>query len=80
MIIVTPMGRIPENGVYKKDSEWRKVILSESINRNMVTVCVDELVAGVPEAKYIFHEPFLRGEDYPTLVELWDNEEDSIYD
>ncbi len=24
--------------------------------------------------------PFLKGEDYPILTKIWDNEEDKIYD
>ena len=29
---------------------------------------------------FFFCEPFLRGEDYPVLVEIWVNEDDEIYD
>ncbi len=25
-------------------------------------------------------EPYLLGEDYPALFQVWDNEEDNIYD
>jgi hypothetical protein len=24
--------------------------------------------------------PYLKGEDYPALVEIWDNDDDSIFD
>ena len=29
---------------------------------------------------YKSDEPYLRGEDYPVLVKIWDNQEDDIYD
>ena len=29
---------------------------------------------------YELDEPYLRGDDYPTLVEVWNNQEDEIYD
>ena len=28
------------------------------------------------DTAFFFCEPVLRGEDYPVLVEIWDNEED----
>lgn len=32
------------------------------------------------DTAFFFCEPYLRGEDYPVLVRIWDNEDDKIYD
>ena len=64
--------------------------VSESIENNMVAVIVPELAAGSADI-VLFDcaekppvvrgaEPFLRGEDYPALVKVWDNEEDERND
>ena len=38
----------------------------------------------MPEIKYFIcslpEEPYLLGEDYPALFQVWDNEEDEVYD
>ena len=51
---------------------------------NMVAVYVPDTVAGSADVAWFIlnvpDEPYLRGEDYPALVKIWDNEEDAIYD
>ena len=60
--------------------------VSESVDNNMVAVSVPDTVAGSANI-ILFNcrplradKPFLRGEDYPVLVQVWDNREDDIYD
>lgn len=60
--------------------------VSESVDNNMVAVSVPNTVAGSADITLFIcgslraDEPFLRGEDYPVLVQVWDNKEDDIYD
>ena len=64
--------------------------VSELVKNNMVAVTVPELAAGsadivlfdCAEKPLVVRgaEPYLRGEDYPALVEVWDNEEDERED
>ena len=64
-----------ENGKY----------ISEVSTDDFIMIAVTPALsqAGTAETNtsfFIFDEPFLRGEDYPALVRIWDNEEDDIYD
>lgn len=54
--------------------------VSESANKNVVAVSVQETAAGSADITFFYYQPFLRGEDYPALAQVWDNKEDGIYD
>ena len=60
--------------------------VSESIDNNVVAVSVADTAAGSADitlfdCRHLHADaPFLRGEDYPVLVQVWDNKEDDIYD
>jgi len=58
--------------------------VSESDDKKMVAVSVSDTVAGSPDITVFLYqpleEPFLRGDDYPSLVHVWNNKEDDIYD
>ena len=56
--------------------------VSESIEDNMVAVTAPEIAAGSADIVLFdcAEKPFLRGEDYPALVQVWDNEEDERND
>ena len=46
-----------------------------------VAVSLRSNVAGSSDiAFFIYQPPFLRGEDYPVLVQAWDNADDNIFD
>lgn len=52
----------------------------ESPDKSQVAVSVRALIAGsdYPNISYYVYQPFLRGEDYPALVNVW--EDDDIFD
>ena len=58
--------------------------VSESVDNNMIAVTIAEAVAGSADVTFFTRdptsEPFLRGEDYPALAQVWDTKEDDIYD
>jgi len=62
-------------------SKSKKVTLAESSGA-VVTVAK----AGSEEVRVFVigslpvEAPFLRGEDYPALVRIWDNDDDAIFD
>ena len=45
-----------------------------------VTVAGSEEVLVLVVAPLPVDAPFLRGEDYPALVRVWDNDDDAIFD
>ena len=55
--------------------ESKDATLAES-SRAVVTVTA----AGSDEVRLFPFAPFLRGEDYPALVRVWDNDDDAIFD
>ena len=65
-----------------------EVLVSES--GTLVAVSVQETAAGSVDSsiKFFVYKPIdirkdrpaLRGEDYPSLVEAWDNKKDDIFD
>ncbi len=60
--------------------------VSKSGDNKMVAVSVPDTVAGSADITLFIYDhlradkPFLRGDDYPVLVQIWDNKEDDIYD
>ncbi len=63
-----------------------KLLISESIENNMVAVSLPVTTAGSIDTSLFIcgpihaNEPFIHGEDYPILIQVWDNKEDDIYD
>jgi hypothetical protein len=55
--------------------ESKDATLAES---SMAVVTVT--TAGSDEVRVVVVAPFLRGEDYPALVRVWDNDDDAIFD
>ena len=55
---------------------------NESLDKRLVAVSVRATSAGSDYANiaYFIWQPFLRGEDYPALVNVWDNKDDDIFD
>jgi len=45
---------------------------------SMTVVTVTE--AGSDEVRLFRFAPFLRGEDYPALARVWDNDDDAVFD
>lgn len=42
---------------------------------------ISDSVAGSADVHYYFYDDHaLKGEDYPALVRVWDNDDDAIYD
>jgi hypothetical protein len=66
------------------------MIVSESKDTHQVAVSVSSTVAGTNYSNIRFYvyqpldthieQPFLQGEDYPTLVRTWNNKDDDIFD
>jgi len=54
--------------------------VDESKDKKLVAVSVQNNVAGSSDITFFIYEPFLRGEDYPALVHIWDNKDDDIFD
>ena len=56
--------------------------VSELVKNNMVAVTVPEIAVGSADIVLFdcTEKPYLRGEDYPALVKVWDNEEDERND
>lgn len=58
----------------------------ESKDKRIVAVSVESNVAGSSDITFFVYQPlridtpFLRGEDYPALVQTWDNDDDNIFD
>lgn len=65
-----------------------KLQVSESldIDNSIVTVSVPNTIAGSVDVTLysceplLSDKPFLLGEDYPVLAQVWDNKEDDVYD
>lgn len=51
------------------------------LDDSSVTV-LTQTVAGSIEVRFLIIQapPFLRGEDYPALVRVWDNDDDAVFD
>jgi hypothetical protein len=68
----------------------KDLVVSESQNEQLLSISVLATAAGSNYsniAYFIYRpltpisdEPFLHGEDYPTLVKAWDNKDDDIFD
>jgi len=62
-------------------SKSKKVRLAESSGAVVtVTAAGSEEVLVHVVAPLPAEAPFLRGEDYPALVRIWDNDDDAIFD
>ena len=59
-------------------SRSKEVTLAESSGA-VVTVTEAEVRVSVV-GSLLVEAPFLRGEDYPALVRVWDNDDDAIFD
>ena len=59
-------------------SRSKEVTLAESSGA-VVTVTEAEVRVSVVGSLPV-EAPFLRGEDYPALVRVWDNDDDAIFD
>jgi hypothetical protein len=59
-------------------SRSKEVTLAESSGA-VVTVAEAEVRVAVV-GPLLVEAPFLRGEDYPALVRVWDNDDDAIFD
>ena len=63
--------------------ESKDATLAES-SRAVVTVTAAE--TGSDQVRFFIiapltaEAPFLRGEDYPALVRVWDNDDDAVFD
>jgi len=65
----------------KDEMQVSETIINDKIS--IVAVFVPFTEAGSAHIDcYVYKpdEPYLRGEDYPALVEVWNNQEDDIYD
>jgi hypothetical protein len=66
------------------------LVVGESQNDQFLTISVLATAAGSNYSNIAYficqplpravEEPFLSGEDYPTLVNAWDNKDDDIFD
>ena len=60
--------------------------VDESEDKSIVAVSVQSNEAGSSDITFFIYQPlridtpFLRGEDYPALVQAWDNKYDDIFD
>ncbi|MBN2456549.1 MAG: hypothetical protein JXB29_08475 [Sedimentisphaerales bacterium] len=67
-------------------TDAKNVQFSESEDKRIVSVFVQRTIAGSSDTTTFFFKPlkttipFLRGEDYPALVQAWDNDDDNIFD
>lgn len=61
--------------LYPKDMQ-----VVESEDKSIVSVLLQSNVAGSSDIAFFIYQPFLRGEDYPALVQVWDNRDDDIFD
>jgi hypothetical protein len=60
----------------------KDMVVTKSPDKLQVVVSVLSTTAGSrsPNIAYFVYQPFLKGEDYPSLVKVWDNKNDDIYD
>lgn len=61
--------------LYPKDMQ-----VVESKDKSILTVSVQSNVAGSSDITFFIYESFLWGEDYPALVQVWNNKDDDIFD
>ena len=62
-------------------SRSKEVTLAESSGAVVtVTEAGSEDVLVFVVAPLAVERPFLRGEDYPALVRVWDNDDDAVFD
>ena len=54
--------------------------VDESEDKRVVAVSVESHEAGSSDITFFVYAPFLQGEDYPALVQAWDNKDDDIFD
>jgi len=64
----------------KLSSEAMEV--TESPDKRLLAVSVQATAAGsnYSNIAYYVYQPFLYGEDYTALVNVWDNKDDDVFD
>jgi hypothetical protein len=52
----------------------------ESEDKRLLSILNPKTEAGSSDITFFIYEPCLQGEDYPALVQAWDNKDDDIFD